>query len=489
MTLKYLTLYHQLLNGMNYLRSSYKKQGYIKVSDLMNFYSVPLFKFIQTFIYITLIKSSAKAPQVIKRGYYFIIPPGAVLSYKHHGFCMNHDRPAPVWNDRLRLEPISKIGIPSKLLPVLKCVILNKEKLNNPQGLVWFLVEIDKIPYSELIKGRYSYHLRELEKVCPGSREVILSYKRSQIPKELFVALLKQLKIKVGYKTYTLDELVFNPNVTQKLLNELIQRGKELPGPKGAGYSEILKEVYAKSVGISPLTGKVEILNFSDKPISFSPLDYYLQPAAKKQRISPVADIQDVYAHFPLPSESEVFYQKVICSLVKIAKKIFGEIFPEKGDKLLKELAEKILEREDSKLRKFLGKEVAEFLSRVLKETPIARGMGLYESLCGKSFLFCEPLSCKDRAIAFVTVFSPTIADTLAKIAEKVSYYVEAIENEEKNIVIDRYARPIVDFFKKCDSYSGKVTMPVCDGLCITTWFKGDPFSREKSFGDVISSC
>jgi len=492
LTLKYLMLYRQLIEGMKQLLSEYKSQGYIKLSDFMNLYSIPLFKLIQTFIYITLLKISTEKPQVLRKGYNFIIPPGAILSYKYHGFCMNHDYPAPVNNDLLRLEPISKIGLPPELLSVLKCVVLNKKKFRNPQGVVWFLVELDRIPYSELFKGKYSNYLKELGEICPNSRETILSYKRSQLPKELLVVLLKQFKVKIGYKTYTLDSLIFDPNVTQELLNELIQRGRRTPGPKGPGYSEISKDVYAKSIGIAPLTGKVKVLNFSDRPIPFSPLDYYLQPAAKKQRISPTSDVENVSAYLPVPSKSEAFYQSIMCNLVNVAKKIFGEIFPERGDDLLKKFAEEQLEKENSKLRKLLGEKIAKFLAKILKETPLARGMGVYEFLCGKSFLFCESLSCKDRIIAFVSVFSPDVADILSEVTDRISQYIEIIKKDKGKhspIVIDEHTKPIIDFLEKCNSYSKNVTMSVCDTLCITTWFKGDPFSHKTTLSDIIIDC
>ncbi len=488
LTLKYIQLYQQLIRGIYQLYKEYRAVKYIKLSDFVNLYSILLFKFLQMFIYITILKTTNNKPKVIVKNQKIIIPPGYLISYKQHGFCMNKTYPAPVQNDLLRLKPLVESRIPEEILPIFKCVILNKDKLKNPQGIVWFLIELDKIPYSDLTSSKYSSILNELDKVCPNSKNSILNYKKTQIPKEILLTLLKSFEVKLNGKTYTLDNLISNPNATQELINNLIQQGAKTPSPKGPGYSQIARDLYAKTIGMAPLTAKVDILNFSYKPVEFSPLDYYIQPAAKKQRISPISNVEDLSVHIPHPSKSETFYQKLLCDLVKKAEEIFSKIFPEKGDKLLEQFADRMLNREKSKLRELLGDKIADFLAKILKKTPIARGIGIYESMCGKSFLFCSPLSCKERIFAFISIFSPLVADFISKISDKIDQVFEIIKENKGDkfpIVVDNSMKNIVNLIEKCE----KATLPICNTLCITSWFKGDPFSHKTTLADVIIDC
>jgi len=496
-TQKYLEAYNKTIKGLDELVKEYQEKGFITLERFGELYSAPLFQLFQLFIYIAVLKQNGKISVKVENGTY-ILPPGARFIYEQKGFCMNKNYPAPHTGDKVRLEPLSKTHLPPEVLKTLQCIVINKDKVRNPQGIVWFLVEFENVTYSDLL-NKYSHILNEIEKVCPGSREKLLALKRKQIPKQVLKGLLREFKFRLGSQTFTLDQLFFEPESTQTLLNRLIEEGKRTGGPKGPGYSRLNENLYAKAITTNTLRGRAEVLNYGFQGEPFNPLNYYFQPAAKKQRISPVGTLAEEKIVIPTPAREFTFYQSVICKVVEKAYEKLGKIFKDKADKVIEKFADIILKRDGSLLEKLVGKKVLKFIAFVLKQNPIAKGVSAYEALCGKSFLICKPLSCHDRALSLAALFPPVIEKVLTefltfkqpKLTEKIKELVELIKEVEEHypLKLGSIGQKILQIIENCDSLSEEFTMPVCKYTCVSNWIKVDPFKKETDLKDIVTNC
>lgn len=251
--------------------------------------------------------------------------PGSILKYSFKGYCMNRSLGAPGAGDTLIIYHFKDLRLNDNIKRILMCVINNHNKFNNPQGVVWFLIELEN---KDFINANYKYiesEIMRISTVCPEAKGLYEKFKVEKIIRD-FIKILPMPKIKIGNLEYSLYQVFTEPEVTNKVLEELINLGNKTPGPKGPGYSEILPNVFAEAVGNGTLSAYVRILNYNPYLVNLDLREFYAKPVAKKQRISFPYEVSNVSIQYPYPSQSDLqVIHTILCSALSLVISFFLE--------------------------------------------------------------------------------------------------------------------------------------------------------------------
>lgn len=260
------------------------------------------------------------------------IPPGATLTYTQKGYCMNKSLPAPVGGDALILKPVAG-EVDADMLPILKAVgewsVKSPENASRAQMLTWGLMDVGT-DRGGWIKDMNPDMRQMYDEIYPGaSRRMIGTQGGYELTKKALGFVLEKTKLNRYISTDMLLNSTQDHHAANNLLDELIKIGKQSTDGKGVGFSTIAENVHARASGGGPLVAQIEVFNDGDAPFEYTPMDYYANPAAQKQRISPTPNITDVVLNAGGFLSSEL--QK---RAIEIAKEATDEIVNELRDKI-----------------------------------------------------------------------------------------------------------------------------------------------------------
>lgn len=257
---------------------------------------------------------------------FITLPPASILKYGFRGYCMNRNLGAPGSGDTLIIYNIRDLKINEKIKRILMCVIRNYDKFSNPQGTVWFLIELENRDFI----SNYEYlenEMMRISSICPEARDLYEQFKREQIFREV-IKRLPLPKIRIGNIEYSMHQIFTDPEITNRMLRDLINLGYQTPGPTGPGYSSILPNVFAESIGNGTLSASVRILNFNPFSVPIDLRELYAKPVAQKQRISPPYELYDINILYPHPSLSDL--KKLLELLCKSISFVSSFLFEER---------------------------------------------------------------------------------------------------------------------------------------------------------------
>lgn len=255
-----------------------------------------------------------------------ILLPGSILRYSFRGYCMNRNLGAPGSGDTLIIHHVKDLRINDKIKKILMCVINNYDKFSNPQGIVWFLIELENQDFI----SNYQYietEMMRISTICPEARYLYEEFKR----KKIIIDIIRRVplpKIKIGNIEYSLHQIFTDPEVTNKMLRDLINQGYQTPGPTEPGYSVILPNVFTEAIGNGTLSASVRIINFNPYSVAIDLRELYAKPVAQKQRISFPYELYDISIFYPYLSLTDL--QKILNLLCKSISFLSSFFFEER---------------------------------------------------------------------------------------------------------------------------------------------------------------
>lgn len=255
-----------------------------------------------------------------------ILLPGSILRYSFRGYCMNRNLGAPGSGDTLIIYNVKDLRINEKIKRILMCVIKNYDKFSNPQGTVWFLIELENRDFI----SNYEYlenEMMRISSICPEARDLYEQFKREQLIREI-IKRLPLPKIRIGNIEYSMHQIFTDPEITNRMLRDLINQGHRTPGPTGPGYSSIAPNVYAEAIGNGTLSASVRIVNFNPYSVPVDLRELYAKPVAQKQRISPPYELYDIGIHYPHPTLQDL--QRLLELLCKSISLVSSFLFEER---------------------------------------------------------------------------------------------------------------------------------------------------------------
>lgn len=349
----------------------------------------------------------SRAP--VFRGHSIEVPPWTSVRYGQHGYCMDPDKPAPHSGDSLELWNISA-RLPARLRPLFKAlgVWTAKSPANQAQGqrLTWAIMGAGIESGWASTIGADSLAL--FDEIYPDGGKVFADYHNGQVATQRLIKL-------VARKTH-LDRYLENidlRNITSvnaaanAAAQDLIRQGAGMRGDGQPGYTMLSDGVAARSAGSGALAAQVTILNATDQMYVFDTTEWFNQPIARKQGISPTGQITYLDhldmaygARAPSPellSEKQKMYTAIINDLSKIGLVKSMGWLGHQGPGASRAL------------RKISNTVAAQLAARAassgLKVIPVLGNLlSAYEAVVGRDWLTNEPLTPVDRMLATVGI-------------------------------------------------------------------------------------
>lgn len=212
------------------------------------------------------------------------IPPQSMCSYSTTGLCMDRTLPAPVAGDALVLRPAAE-RIPPELQDLMFAVA-NSSPSNDPsqaraQRLVWALMSAG----TEEGDSVSTNTLRELDAISPGGAKRFQEYHAAQSR--------AAGRARPRSANNAADRSDDDARITQEL-QRLRDAGERMDNGKGYGYSTVNDgTLAARATGTASLKASVELLNDSDRPVTFKPGWHTTKALARKQSAFPSQRITD----------------------------------------------------------------------------------------------------------------------------------------------------------------------------------------------------
>lgn len=214
------------------------------------------------------------------------------------GFCLDAELPAPGLNDYLRLRPAAEFTEPrygGLEIEILRYAQSNPRiRYNDIQHIVWAIRGAQQGSHFTQSLA-YRRDLQDIiEAARPGASRMLLqsmqdheAKKRADANLRRMFPVLRDLEQISASLAGLADPLSSSQSIDQYMLalNSRQVQGRAQVPPEAA-FSTLQPGVYAQAMGAAPLVVDVVLMNLSDRPFVFNPVEWVAESQLPQQRVA-----------------------------------------------------------------------------------------------------------------------------------------------------------------------------------------------------------
>lgn len=214
------------------------------------------------------------------------------------GFCLDAELPAPGLNDYLRLRPASEFAEPrygGLEMDIMRHAQANpRVRYNDIQQIIWAIRGASQGSYFTQSLAYRSDLQDIIEAARPGAGRMLVKTMRDHEAKmradenlrRMFPILRDLEQISESLTGLT------DPRRSSQSIDQYMRtlNNRQVPGraqvPQEAAFSTLQPGVYAQAMGAAPLVADVALMNLSDRPFVFNPVEWVAESQLPQQRVA-----------------------------------------------------------------------------------------------------------------------------------------------------------------------------------------------------------
>lgn len=226
------------------------------------------------------------------------VPACSLGSVTMKGFCLDAELPAPGLNDYLRLRPAAEFAEPrygGLEMDIMRYAQANpRVRYNDIQQIIWGIRGASQGSYFTQSLA----HRRDLQDIIeaarPGAGRMLVQAMRDHEAKKRADENLRRMFPMLRDFEQISESLtgLADPRRSSQSIDQYMRtlNNRQVPGraqvPPEAAFSTLQPGVYAQAMGAAPLVADVALMNLSDRPFVFNPVEWVAESQLPQQRVA-----------------------------------------------------------------------------------------------------------------------------------------------------------------------------------------------------------